>query len=237
MKISKELMTLLKNLAKSQGVTQKMIAEKFEVSLPTVKRWYQGKGLTLEQANLLSEYLGISLGEALMSIKKNTNNFEYTMEQENFFSNNPDYLAFFDNLIRGKTVQSVVKKFNISNIKTTKYLLKMEKLGLIELLPKNKVKLLVTGEPVWRKNGPLSKRFKNKIINDFLESFNSVKFNKFHLFDLNTNDVEKLIISINEIMDFATNASNRAAISSGKSKSYGFSVSLKGFTWSLDSFL
>jgi Mn-dependent DtxR family transcriptional regulator len=234
--ISAELMKYLKNRAHSQGITQKMIAEHFNVSIPTVKRWYAGSGLSLEQANEICNYLGIPLGQALISIKNTSDSFQYTLEQEIFFSTNPDYLAFFDNLLRGKSVNRIAKKFTLSNTKVTKYLIKLDKLGLIELHPNNKIKLLVKGEPVWRKNGPLVKSFKQKILDSFLSTKSSV-VDKFHLYDLTAEDIKLITKNIEELLNFSSRASNRSAISNHKSKSYGFQISLKEFRWSLDNFL
>ncbi len=237
MKISHDLMRFLKNRAKSQGITQVMIANQFNISLPTVKRWYQGKGLSLEQASQLSEFLGISLGEALVSIKNTTQTFQYTANQEKYFAKHPEYLAFFDNLLRGHSVKKISTRFSLNELKVSKYLLQLENLGLLELHIGNKVKLLVSGEPVWRKNGDLVKKFKNKILTDFSNSPAQIKLDKFHLYDLLNYDLDKLILKLNDALQFATIASNRASVSSDKSKALGLRVSLKGFNWSLDNYL
>jgi transcriptional regulator with XRE-family HTH domain len=233
--ISLELMKFLKNRATSQGVTQKVIADYFDVSIPTVKRWYSGAGLSLEQANELSNYLGISLGQDLISIQNNTKSFHYTHIQETFFAKNPDYLAFFDNLLRGKTVKYITKKFSLSDTKVSKYLLKLDKLKLLELHSNNKIKLLTAGEPVWAIDGPLKKSLKKNIIDDYLSTKNSV-IDKFYLYELSKDDLELILKMIEELTLLNSRSNNRAIASDKISKPYGFSISLKEFHWSLDKF-
>ena len=55
--------------ARSLGVTQTKMAHDLNVSIPTVKRWYSGKGLTIASIEKVSEYLGQSLGELFSQIE------------------------------------------------------------------------------------------------------------------------------------------------------------------------
>jgi transcriptional regulator with XRE-family HTH domain len=234
--INIELMRFLKSRAAAQGITQKMIAEYFEVSIPTVKRWYSGIGLSLEQADRISQYLGISLGQALVSIQNTTDTFQYSHEQESFFAKNPNYLAFFDNLLRGRSVKQIQKKFSLNNMSTDKYLIKLDKLKLIELHPNNKVKLLQIGEPVWTSNGPLTRAFRKNIMDDFIATKSSL-LDKFYLYEFSDEDLRLISIKLEELLQLTSRANNRAAANNIKNKAYGLNISLKEFNWSLDKFL
>ena len=121
--ITNELMKYLKQLAKSQGITQRVISEHLDVSLVTIKRWFAGSNMNLDQANQLCTFLGTTLGQSLIAIEKKSDYFSYTNEQELFFSKNPDYLAFFDLILNGKKMKSITKKYKISYNQLTKYLL------------------------------------------------------------------------------------------------------------------
>lgn len=234
--ITKEIMTYIKQQLKAQGITQELIASDFDVSLATVKRWYSGNGISLEKINEICDYLGISLSDVISSVKNEDLYFDYENEQEVFFSKNPEYLAFFDLLIKGRTLKNIEKKYNLSPKTSTRYLLKLDKLKLIELRENNKFKILVKGEPRWKRDGPLSKRFKDSILTSFFDSKNSLIEN-FNITEINDTDIIEIQKLIKELMIKVNQASNRAKRTNSKLKSYGLRVSLKEFTWDLSSYL
>lgn len=213
-----------------------MIAKEFDVSLPTVKRWYSGQGLSLEQASDLCHFLGLTLGEALHAIQKTTQTFLYTLEQEKFFAKNPDTLAFFDNLLRGKSLKSMRKKFRLSSTKMTDSLLKLDRLKLIELHPNNKFKLLKKGEPIWRPSGPLQVTFRSQILEDFLGT-KKCDLDRFLLYEFSDDDAKAIQLKLLELQQLASTANRRSALANSKAKSYGLMLSLKEFKWSIDQFL
>ena len=234
--ITKEVMKKIKSYAIAAGVTQVDIAEELNVSLPTVKRWYQGKGIGLDQLAILCTFLGADLAEVIKSVDESQRSqFYYTEAQERFFSKSPDSLAFFDNLLRGKSVKQIQRKFSLSDMTVNKVLLALDKLALIELHAGNKVKLLLEGEPVWRVDGELSKKFRSVILNDFLKQKSEEE--KFILCDLLDDDVQTLKGKMQDVNQFITSSIKRASMYPERAKSYGFYFQLKKFTWSVDQFL
>ena len=72
------------------------------------------------------------------------------------------------------TLNDIITHYKISEIEGIRYLAKLDKLKIIDLLPKNKIKLLVASNFAWRTNGPIQNFFHSKVEQDF---FNT-KFNK-----------------------------------------------------------
>ncbi len=234
--LTTELLEHFKNLAKAQGITQNEVAIAFGISLPTVKRWFSGKGITIEQADKLATYLGTSLGESLISVQNTRKHFTYTLEQEKYLSHHPKTLAFFDLLLRKNSAKDIEKKFKLSEQEVFQFLYQLDKLQLIELQPKNKFKLKAEGEPNWRKNGPLQKKFSAGIFKDFLDSQKSLH-KSFSLTEILPEDSKKLDKKIEEILIFVNQANSRASQSKSKKKSIGFSLIVKDYQWSLDDLL
>src|SRR4051812_24247256 len=88
--MEKELMNSVKKKAQSQGITQKRIAQELKVSIPTVKRWWSGKGVTLEILNKICIFLGVPLSELFESLeKRGSARYTYTLEQEKMLVQNP----------------------------------------------------------------------------------------------------------------------------------------------------
>lgn len=235
--INKQALLIVKNKAKSLGLTQNELARKLGVSLPTIKRWYGGGTITLESLKLLVNEVGLSLTEVFSSIEEATSEtFHYTEEQEHFFSANPDYLAYFDNLLRGLSPSQIQKKFHIPEKKSLQYLSKLDKLKIIEWLPKNKVRLLVKGEPVWKVGGSLAVKLRNDIFKSFMESERRSD-SHFFLHDYLPEDRDEVARKIQELIEFAKRANSRAKFRTDDAKPAGLYLSLQNFRWEMDKYL
>ncbi|RYZ68472.1 MAG: XRE family transcriptional regulator [Proteobacteria bacterium] len=89
--LHRELVAIVKARAKTNGLTQAALAKRLSVSLPTMKRWYQGDFVTLENLKRLCDEVGLSLTEAFATVEDAKSlNFQYTNEQEVFFAMNLD---------------------------------------------------------------------------------------------------------------------------------------------------
>ena len=60
--------------------------------------------------------------------------------------------------------------FHISEHQCIRYLAKLDRLRLIELLPKNRIKLLLAANFKWREDGPIQRFYKDKLEADFFSS-------------------------------------------------------------------
>ncbi|RYZ68471.1 MAG: hypothetical protein EOP05_16345 [Proteobacteria bacterium] len=117
-----------------------------------------------------------------------------------------------------------------------RFLARLEKMKLIEWLPGDKVILLVSGEPTWRKNGPLSTKIRPEIQNAFLQSSEGPKAN-FLLHDYLADDLLTLKSKIDDCLQFARQANKRAKRRSHEAKPHGLFISLQNFKWSLEAYL
>jgi transcriptional regulator with XRE-family HTH domain len=230
-----EIGEVVKARAKALGITQVDLSKQLGVSIATVKRWYSGKGFTLVAIRLIADSLGLSLTEIFSQVEKGKKKFSYTYKQEVELAKNPELLVFFDYLLKGKSVNQIKFKFNLEDKYVTKILLKLDKFELLELFDNNKVKLLKSGEPVWLQKGPLSKRFKKEITDEFL---NQVKDNEslFYLHEYLEEDLPKIQIKLEELKEILA-YSNKKAEKREDKKSYGIFFAKSEFNWAMDKFL
>ena len=234
---AKAIMATLREHASAKGYTQSSLAKKLNVSLPTLKRWLAGKAVTLENLKRIADSLGVSFIDLASAIDdKEGTRFQYTVEQEEHLAKNPELLAFFDYLIRGYSPLRVKKKFSLSTVFLERCLSRLDKLGLIEWLPKNKAGLKLVGEPQWRKDGPLVKRFRDQIKSEFLNSHNTI-FEKFALHDYLPEDRIKIERKLEEALELSRQAGARSTVSQNVAEASGLFISFKKFRWNLDSFL
>lgn len=159
---------------KSNNIKQDEFAAMLGVSTPTMKRWLKGEGLLLKDLGRMLGKLDLKLSEiSLVAEGEQESKFTYTIKQEEALSKFEGLLAFFDLLLKGKTPNQIAKTYNLTTKSLSFYLSKLDKLQLILWLPKNRVKLLVQGEPNWIKDGPLSQKFRRQIIEGYLLKYGS----------------------------------------------------------------
>ena len=235
--LSNDVMKVVKRKAKSLGLTQTNLAKRLKVSLPTLKRWLAGGAISLDSLSLLVNEVGMTMTEVFSSVEAlTTMSFQYSEEQEKFFSDHPQYLAYFDNLLRGLTPKQIQRKFVIDDRKTVSYLSKLDKLNLIMWLPNNEVRLLVEGEPVWNPKGPLARQLRKDIFESFIKSEKS-KDVHFYLHDYSKEDREEILKKISELIEIAKQANRRARYHAEEAKPAGLYISFQDFRWNLDEYL
>jgi len=124
----------------------------------------------------------------------------------------------------------------MSRLEIEKNLSQLETLELIDWLPNNKAKLKVKGEPLWAPGGPLSKTFRNSILDSFIKGHDK-RDTSFYLHDYLEEDLIKIRAKVDELFDFLSRSNKRAKISAENTKSYGVYFSSKEFRWNMDNFL
>jgi hypothetical protein len=65
---------------------------------------------------------------------------------------------------------AIVEEYAMDGAEVTKYLLRLDKIGFLELLPNNRVKLLISRTFSWIADGPIQNYFRSEAAADFLNS-------------------------------------------------------------------
>jgi len=144
----------LKMHLKSQGLRRWEIAA-------SVKRWLAGEGLTLKKledlCNLAQieflELMEISAGEAVEKID------HFTVSQERALSEDPVLFSVFWLLMDGYPVSECRQELRLSPKVMSNNIASLSRLGLLDALSKDRVRLRASRTVQWRRNGPLSKYF------------------------------------------------------------------------------
>lgn len=230
-----EMMLLVKAHAKAQGLTQSDLAKKMNLSVPTLKRWLAGSTITFEQLENLCKTLSLSVGELIVQAEDAAPNTKsYTREQEEFFVTAPDALAFFDQILQGKKVSAIKKRFHLTDHQIERYLSQLDKLGLIEWRAKNKVAIKFEGEPIWLRHGPLANHFSKPILEDFLQQQAERRFS---LAEILPEDQRQLAARVDDVVSFISQCTRRAKAQPERAQSYGVFILCKLYRWQLDRYL
>ncbi len=187
------LIDTLKRELKAQGKTYIDVAEQLELSEASVKRLFAERNFTLQRLEAICDLLNLELSELFQMMSKEQRQLtQLTREQEKEIANDLILLLITVSVISGMTYSDIRNAYNISETDCIQKLAKLDRLKIIELLPGNRVKLLIAPNFHWLPNGPIQQFFQEKVEQDFFSS----RFDKAN---------EKLIVT-NAILTNSSNA-------------------------------
>lgn len=145
------LIEALKRLLKARAVTYAELAQRIGVSEASVKRMFSQKQFTLQRLDQILVAIGSDFQQLALAVQTAqaapTLITGLTYAQENY-RRHP--------LVRGGRVRPEPaptgadrRLHDISEAQAVKYLLRLDKIGFLELLPNNRVKLLVARTFAW----------------------------------------------------------------------------------------
>lgn len=163
------LMRVIREEVRRQKLRVKDLAKLLKVSEPTVKRYLAGKGVTLEVWTQIYEALGLNIRQVAdragsIMVYQET----FTEKQELTFCKIPGLYAFHHHLFHGYSAKEIMTKHKLTEKSVIFYLKNLDNIGLIRWMSGLDFHMSITGEPNWRKNGPLSKKYRDKFFNDFV---------------------------------------------------------------------
>lgn len=166
---TKEIISTLKSLIKKKGLKYSDLAQHLNLSVPAIKRVMTADEIPFSRVLGICEFLGIELEDVFKILNSNTAGlFFFSQTQEEFFSQNPSYLAYFFELYNERLLPSEIeKKHALSKKSTEKYLKKLEQLGLINFDKSRRLKILARGVVSWSDHGLLGNSFSRQMILSF----------------------------------------------------------------------
>lgn len=187
------LIDTLKRELKAQGKTYMDVAEHLDLSEASVKRLFAEKNFTLSRLESICDLLHLELSELVQKMAKEQNQLsQLTREQEKEIASDLILLLITVSVISGMTYSDILNNYEIAEAECIQKLAKLDRLKIIDLLPGNRVKLLVAPNFHWLPNGPIQQFFQQKVEQDFFSS----RFDKAN---------EKLIVT-NAILTNSSNA-------------------------------
>ena len=166
-----KLVETLKKYLKAKGITYRQLAQELELSEASVKRLFSEQSFSLKRLEDICKLLDLEFYDlARMSKASEEGASEaLTIEQERSLADNPKLLTFLYLLISGWSLALIKDGYDISELECSQLLLELDQLGLIELHPHNKFRVLVSQNVFWRKDGPIWNLYKKRVEDEFLD--------------------------------------------------------------------
>lgn len=170
------LITALKRQLKLQGKTYGDVAKVLGVSEASMKRLLSTGRFSLERLVELSNHLGFTLAELAQEANQASARLRtLTAAQEKELVADERLLLVAVCAFNQWTFGDIVATYRVSEHQCVQYLARLDRLGLIVLLPQNRFRLNIARDFDWLPQGPIRHFFKQQGLPDFLDcDFNHV---------------------------------------------------------------
>ena len=167
---TRSLVEALKKLLKSRGMTYRELASRLALSEPSVKRIFSEETFTLQRLEEVCAVLEIDFFElAKLARGAAAAVDEMTVEQEKALAADPHLLGVFYLLFNDWQPEDIHARYRLTRAEVLKLVLRLDKLKLVDLLPKDRVRLRVPKSLRLRRDGPVRARHGPAIVASFVE--------------------------------------------------------------------
>ncbi len=168
---STELVQLLKRNLKANGLTYADVARVLSLSQASIKRMFASGHFTLERLEQICDMAHLNLSDLVRQLDESKYRItRLTEEQENELVSDLNLLLIAVCARSHWTLEDIVRVYDMTEHEAIRYLARLDRLGLIELLPGNRLRLLVARDFQWIPGGPIERFYEERIQNEFFES-------------------------------------------------------------------
>lgn len=165
------LINALKNLLKARGMTYAKLGKGLGLSEASVKRVFAEKSFSLERFDQICTLLGIQISDlARMVAHETATPAQLSAEQESKLVSDPRLLLIAVHAVNHWSLEEMLESFALSRAECIRLLTRLDKLGIIDLLPNNKIRVRVAPDFSWLPGGPIQQYFRAQLRNDFFNS-------------------------------------------------------------------
>lgn len=163
------LVGTIKILLKKQGITYRDLAKSLNLSEATVKRTFSAERMTLDRLGQICEVLGFTLSELTQEAAANRQNIKtLTIEQEALLVSDTKLLLTAVCTLNHWKLSEIIENYQLTEAECLQKLLILDRLRILELLPGNRIRLIIDRDFAWLHNGPISEFFRIHGQPDFL---------------------------------------------------------------------
>lgn len=169
MKQGRGLIEALKRALRNRGMTYRDVAHELGLSEASIKRIFSARSFSLERLEAVCEMLDMRIIDLCRLAEQLESGADRHLgvAQERALARDPAMLSYFYRLLSGWEVARVNAAQGLDEHRATRMLAALDRLGLIELLPGNAVRMRVGPRIEWRRDGPLWQRYAEPVQEDF----------------------------------------------------------------------
>jgi hypothetical protein len=166
-----QIVAELKRALRAAGHTYADVARQLELSVASVKRLFSTGDFTLARLERVCDLVGLGLSDILENAASHsTPSRPLTLAQEKELVAD-SRLLFIAWLVLIRTpVEDIPRMYRFTEQEVLRALIRLDRLKVIELLPGNRVRLLISRQLSWRAGGPVHQYIHQKLLREFFSS-------------------------------------------------------------------
>lgn len=165
------LLDAVKKLLKARGTPYRDLARSLSLSEASVKRLFSEKTFTLQRLEQVCAALEIDFFElAKLARGAQASVDAMTVAQEQALAGDSKLLGVFYLLFNDWQPDDIHARYTLSRAEVLRHVLRLEKLGLVDLMPHDKVKLRIPKSVRLRQDGPISRAHGKSVVTTFISA-------------------------------------------------------------------
>jgi transcriptional regulator with XRE-family HTH domain len=165
------LLQELKRQLKLRSMTYRDLAGELGISEPSVKRLFSSERLTVERLADMARVLGLTLAEISAQAEAAAPRVRaLSREQEARIVADPRLLVVAVCALNQWGIDDILAEFTLTRAECLQLLLRLDRMGLIELLPGDRIRARVARDFDWLPAGPIRSYFRAEGQPEFLDA-------------------------------------------------------------------
>ena len=163
------IVSALKNALKEQGITYQQVAEALDWSEASVKRLFSERQFSLQRLDQICSLLGLEISDLVRRLDQAQRIDALTSEQEQELVGDDRLLLVAICALNRWSLAQILETYQLSEVEAVGRLARLDRMGLIELLPGNRIKPLISHDFRWQQHGPIQRFFEQQVQADFFQ--------------------------------------------------------------------
>lgn len=170
---SQQLIKQLKKQLKLRDIQYVDIANHLELSEGSVKRLLaSGTQISLERLSKICDLIGMEMSELFALVAQDSKTLQgLTFDQEKQIVDDKVLLMVAVCVMNGFLFDEILARYPLGQTTLIQKLAELDRLGIIELQPGNRVKLMLSPDFNWIAGGPIQTFFLNDVLSEFFRSY------------------------------------------------------------------
>ena len=165
------LVDTLKASLKAAGVKYTQVAATLQLSESSIKRKFSKKEFSLSELDAICGLANLQISDLVRRMEEDRGRLQsLTREQEQEIADDPGLLLVAVSVLNRWTFGQLRDFYRFEEHELVRSLVRLDRLRMIELLPNNRIKLLVAPNFGWLPNGPIERFFLGAIQKDFFSA-------------------------------------------------------------------
>ena len=167
---SKQIINTIKQQLKAHDKTYFDVAQHLNLSEASVKRLFSQQDLSLSRLHAICELMEVELLDMMyLARQRRVELHQLSLSQEQLLVEQETLMLVLICVFSHWTFTDILDYYNFSTAELIKQLLILDKMGILELLPNNKIKLRISTQFDWLPDGPIQHFFQDNLLQEFLK--------------------------------------------------------------------